>query len=72
MLFIGTLLSLRLIGDGELVGLIRVVEEGFEPPQGNTGHSQSQGESGAESGSLGAREASFDPDLAAVIDAPRT
>jgi hypothetical protein len=35
----------------------------------NTGNSSSSDQSGAESGALGAQEATLDPDLAAVVDA---
>ena len=42
---------------------------GLEPPTKNTGKTGVPDQSGAECGALGAREAQFDPELAAVVDA---
>ena len=45
-----------------------MVGAGIELPQENGGNSIGSGESGAESGALGARNAPFDSDLTAVVD----
>jgi hypothetical protein len=49
--------------------ILRLAEEGLEPPQDSSGNSTITNQNGAECGALGAKSAPFDPGLAAVVDA---